>query len=512
MQNPFIVSRFLGFARGAAILTALTGTAVLFGWWLDIPALRSVFPGFVSMKANTACGLMAAGAALFLACRRSPGARTHAAARLLASFVAVLAGLNLLEYGLDVDVGIDQLLFRDEPLASPAYPGRMAPVTAFSLGLIGPALLLMDRRPLASQRLSLVVLALALLSLMGYAFEVQSLYRISPFSSIAVHTALALMLLSLGVMAARPTQGFMRIMVSDASAGIMARRLLPLTPLSLFGLGWLTFLGRRADLYDDTFALALMVMSGSAAAMVLVLRLVRRIYLVDIQHQQAQDQLAALNASLEHTVAARTRELEIVNAKLVAENTERRRAEEEVRRLSLTDELTGLWNRRGFFVLAEQELKAARRGDKRLALFYMDLDGLKQVNDTYGHETGDALLRDAARVLKATFRSCDIVSRLGGDEFAVLAANSMQGERVLRRLQSAIEQLNQGRVPSLRLSFSIGVVHGVPAQGHSLVDMLAAADAMMYEQKQTRHHGQDGGSRWPEHPRTTGEGVPGTSG
>lgn len=492
------------FVRGAAILGALVGAAVLLGWWLDIAVLKSVLPGSVSMKANTACTLVAAGAALFLSSMRSATVLPQRARRVLAALVAAIAGLNLLEYAVAVDFGIDQLLFRDDTLTSTSHPGRMAPVTALSLSLIGLALFLMDRSPLASQRLSLAALMLALLSLVGYAFGVPSLYRISTSTSIAVHTALALVLLSLGVIAARPTQGFMNVMVSDSSAGFMARRLLPLAPLLLFGLGWLTFLGERADLYDDKFGLALMVMSGMAATIVLVLRLARRIHLVDIQHRQAQQQLAALNASLEQTVAARTRELEVVNAKLMAENMERRRAEEEVRRLSLTDELTGLWNRRGFFLLAEQELKAARRADKIHALFYMDLDGLKQVNDAYGHETGDALLRDAARVLKATFRESDIVSRLGGDEFAILAANSAQSEIVLGCVQAALEQFNRGKVSSLQLSFSIGAVHCLPTEQHTLVELLAAADAMMYEQKQMRYRSQGAASGLLDSLQTTG--------
>lgn len=490
MQNPFLVSRFILFSQGAAIVAALVGAAVLLAWWLNIETLKSVLPGSVSMKANTACTLVAAGAALFLSSVRSATVLPQRAGRMLAALVAMIAGLNLLEYAVAVDFGIDQLLFRDDTLASTSHPGRMAPVTALSLSLIGLALLLMDRHPLAAQRLSLAALMLALLSLLGYAFGVPSLYRVGTYTSIAVHTALALVLLSLGAIAARPTQGFMNVMVSDSSAGFMARRLLPLAPLLLFGLGWLTFLGERADLYDGKLSQALMVMSGSAAAMFLILRLARRIHLVDIQHRQAQQQLAALNASLEQTVAARTRELEVVNAKLMAENMERQRAEEEVRRLSLTDELTGLWNRRGFFALAEQELKAARRAKKIHALFYMDLDGLKQVNDAYGHETGDALLRDAARVLRATFRESDIVSRLGGDEFAILATNSAQSEIVLRRLQTALEQFNRGRVPSLQLSLSIGAVHCLPTQQHSLVELLADADALMYQQKQMGYRSQ----------------------
>ena len=93
----------------------------------------------------------------------------------------------------------------------------------------------------------------------------------------------------------------------------------------------------------------------------------------------------------------------------------------EMEQLALTDELTGLRNRRGFLVLADQALRMARRTRARCALVFMDLDGLKRVNDTRGHAAGDTLIADAAKVLDHVFRESDVVARVGGDEFAVLA-------------------------------------------------------------------------------------------
>lgn len=485
MRNPSFVSRSLLFSRGTGLLTALLGATVLVGWWLDIAALKSAFPGTVSMKANTAATLVAAGTALLL--NAGPGGGwTRRVAKGLAVLVLLVAVLNLGQYLGAVDLGIDEWLFRDDMPLATSHPGRMAPITATGLSLIGLAMLLSGRSPRAAQRLNLVVATLALLSLVGYAFGVQALYRLSSHTSIAVHTALALLLLSLGGIAAQPAQGFMAIVVSDSSAGFMARRLLPLVPLLILGLGWLTLLGQRTGLYDQEFGLALAVLSGVAATTILVLRLARRIHRVDLQHEQAQAQLAALNARLEQTVAARTQELNIVNARLMAENLERQRAEQEVRRLSLTDELTGLWNRRGFLVLAEQALRSARRANQGSALFYMDLDGLKRVNDANGHEAGDAMLRDVALVLTTTFRASDIVSRLGGDEFVVLAANTAQGGRILDRLQQALDQLNQGRPLMRQLSLSVGQVDCAPAEDKTLTQLLAEADALMYAQKQRR--------------------------
>lgn len=187
-------------------------------------------------------------------------------------------------------------------------------------------------------------------------------------------------------------------------------------------------------------------------------------------------------SELEHRVRDRTAELEVVNRRLRSEIEERRRAEAEVLRLSLTDELTGLHNRRGFFLLAEQELEIARRNRAPAWLIFADLDRLKEANDTLGHEAGDQLLRDAANLLMTTFRHADVIARMGGDEFAVLAmTTSSSAEEIKARLQKRTAALNQGRLKGSELSFSIGVV--ACNSDESLDALLARADAAMYEHK-----------------------------
>lgn len=115
-----------------------------------------------------------------------------------------------------------------------------------------------------------------------------------------------------------------------------------------------------------------------------------------------------------------------------------------MRQLSLTDELTGLSNRRGFFVLAEQEWKVACRAKRDCVLVSLDLDGLKLVNDAFGHAEGDALLFAAAGVLKKTFRDADVIARLGGDEFAVFTRDgALDPGVVCARLQANVDAFNQ---------------------------------------------------------------------
>lgn len=159
-------------------------------------------------------------------------------------------------------------------------------------------------------------------------------------------------------------------------------------------------------------------------------------------------------AELERRVEERTAQLAEANRRLQAEVRERERMAAEVRQLSLTDELTGLHNRRGFILLAERELEAARRRRSRCLLLYADLDYLKQANDRYGHAAGDIMLIDAAQVLRSVFRSIDVLARLGGDEFVVLTSDYVSSEDVLQRLAAALKifQHSTGR----QLSISVG--------------------------------------------------------
>lgn len=168
--------------------------------------------------------------------------------------------------------------------------------------------------------------------------------------------------------------------------------------------------------------------------------------------------------------------------------TERKKDEETIRALSLIDELTGLRNRRGFMTLADAELLLARRMKRGLALFYADLDGMKTINDVYGHMEGDNALRDIADILRATFRDSDIVARLGGDEFAILALETTQHkpELIVQRLEAKIAEHNQNAGRRYSLSLSIGAVHIDAASSGSMEILMARADAEMYRIKQTR--------------------------
>lgn len=159
----------------------------------------------------------------------------------------------------------------------------------------------------------------------------------------------------------------------------------------------------------------------------------------------------------------------------------------ELRYLALTDELTCLYNRRGFFAAAAQQLKLARRNSHDSLLLFCDLDDLKKINDRYGHREGDLALVRTADALEEAFRESDILARIGGDEFVVLAleVSSESQEVILRRLEKRLKESNV-KEPRYQLSLSIGVARFDPKRPVSLGELMALADKAMYEQKRSR--------------------------
>lgn len=167
----------------------------------------------------------------------------------------------------------------------------------------------------------------------------------------------------------------------------------------------------------------------------------------------------------------------------------------ELEQLALTDELTGARNRRGFLVLAEHAWRFARRTRVPCRLLFIDLDGVKHVNDTQGHQVGDALLIDAARVLSSVFRETDVIGRIGGDEFAVfeLMDETDGPGNGSARLQAAIDDFNRNAGQPYQLSMSVGIEDLPVAAETTLEALLSRADIAMYgrkrEQVQRRRNG-----------------------
>ncbi len=173
---------------------------------------------------------------------------------------------------------------------------------------------------------------------------------------------------------------------------------------------------------------------------------------------------------------------------IIRDVTERKRLLEELRALSLVDELTGIYNRRGFFCMARQHLKIARRMNMGMFCIFVDLDGLKKINDTYGHQEGDRALAETACMLKETFRESDIIGRFGGDEFTVLVLDDGEhhADAIVDRLQEKVKLNNAHGGRPYEISLSLGITLHTAHSHETVEELLKRSDALMYEHKRTK--------------------------
>ena len=165
--------------------------------------------------------------------------------------------------------------------------------------------------------------------------------------------------------------------------------------------------------------------------------------------------------------------------------------------LSLVDELTGLYNRRGFLALGDQQIRAAARLGRSMFLLYVDIDGMKEINDRCGHDQGDLALAHAARILEGAFRQSDVIGRIGGDEFVILGFESTPGscKAAVSRMSTVLMSWNHESEHPFQLSMSVGLSRFLPNRPRSLEELMEAADGRMYEQKRRKRAARSGGRR-----------------
>ena len=220
------------------------------------------------------------------------------------------------------------------------------------------------------------------------------------------------------------------------------------------------------------------------------------------ERKRVERELQEYRTKLEDLVGLRTAELRRANEQLEKDIAVRKVTEQELalkaqelaasnavlENLSLVDDLTGLYNRKGFLALAEHRMKVALRNEEPFSVAFIDLDDLKRINDTFGHETGNRALIEVANVLKESFRQSDILGRLGGDEFAVFILHADEGETegIRRRIQQHLDTCNALPNRSYRLSFSIGIISCGTDGESNIESLLGRADALMYEQKRAK--------------------------
>jgi PAS domain S-box-containing protein len=303
------------YCEASAIAAVGVGCLVLCGWAFHIELLKSVLPGLVVMKANTALGLAFSGTSLWLLLPGESHTRRGHIARFLALLVTLIGAVTLSEYVFGLNLRIDQLLFNESTGTAATYSaGRMAPTTSTAFLAIGLALLLLDwktrrgHRP--AQVLSLWSALVAMMAICGYIYHATALYKLLQYTQIALHTAIALFLLSCAIFFARPRTSIAGDLTGEGSGSVMARRFLPAVFIIPVFLGWIRLQGQLAGLYGTELGVALYATSNVVVFAVLVWLNARKMNVEYSQRSRAEREIRELNTELEVRVAERTEALE----------------------------------------------------------------------------------------------------------------------------------------------------------------------------------------------------------
>jgi signal transduction histidine kinase/CheY-like chemotaxis protein len=281
-------------ARRLAQILSLTaaglGAIVFLGWILHLEPLKTVLPGFVSMKVNTSLGLLLLGLALYAGYLQPKRHVGRYVSTVLAGLVAAMVTVTLMEYLTGFRLGIDELIFRDEPMSPfTSNPGRMSPNTACVFLCYSISILMLRRGrdgARMAQNLTAAGLFISILALIGYLFDAQMFVTVFSLTRMALHTVAGLMVLGVAILLARPTRGWIASVLADSPGGVLARRLIgPAVGVPII-LGWLSYLGMRAGYYDCGFSCSIVVLSSMGVICALVGRSIREMNRIDRERQR----------------------------------------------------------------------------------------------------------------------------------------------------------------------------------------------------------------------------------
>lgn len=280
-------------SRLASLFAVFIGLIVLAGWAFDIASFKSVFPNLATMKANTAFAFLLSGTSLWLL--QTTSKTQQIIARILAVVVAIIGLLTLSAYLFGLNFNIDQIIFKDSGTVGVPFPGRMSPATAFNFAIIGFSLCFLmkenSRVNRKAQWVAAIAVLISLLALIGYAYGIQSLYRIPPFTSMALHTAFAFYILFIGIVFTQPTQGIMAIIFKRSIGGILARRLIPAALVIPFVIGWFRLKAEHAGYFTTEFGVALSTTFNVTIFVTLVLLVARSLDKTDMERKRMVEEL-----------------------------------------------------------------------------------------------------------------------------------------------------------------------------------------------------------------------------
>ncbi|WP_318731950.1 MULTISPECIES: sensor histidine kinase [unclassified Roseofilum] len=314
-HSKLLIANLQKVSKRSAIAVFWIGLIVIIGWFFDIGFLKSVLPGLVTMKANTAFCFLFSGISLW-AWYQDPGThKTRLTSQSSAILVFLIGFLTLIQYVSTIDFGIDQLVFKDSVDAvANASPGRMAINTALNFLLVGLALIAIvfpRKNYLSSQILALGGFLIAYLGLLGYLYGNAYFYKYgSAFSAMALHTTIAFLLSTLSIFLANPKRGLASLITMNNAGGILAQRLiLPAVLIPPF-IGWLMLLGYRDKIYTAELAICLLGIINVIVFSSLIAWNARALGKIDRKRFEAEASLKRANEELELRVQERTQKLE----------------------------------------------------------------------------------------------------------------------------------------------------------------------------------------------------------
>jgi diguanylate cyclase (GGDEF)-like protein len=465
-------SRSVAFLTGATVMVALT---VHLCWGVSAFAGWRISRFLTSMNPTLALCFEAAALVLWLV-RAGPSAGAAAlVARGLSWLIFCVGAAKLADFALGTGLCPDGLLIAPALRSSSVYPSSLSPAIALCLCVLATALLALDRprwpRLLHPQLLMTAVLCVSLAVLTGYAYNTGGFYKYLPMSAL---TAADFILLGGAVILCRSEEGFMAHIPRGSPGAKSFTLLLPACVLIPFLLGGLAVLGGEQGWYAK---------AGTGSAIAAVLTILAMSVIVFFNS-------AALNRS-DAVRRATLDELDRRNRELELEIAERKLAEQRAAYLATHDSLTGLPNRLLFLDRLENTVGRALRRRGNFALFYIDLDCFKPVNDLHGHHAGDELLRALGSRLAQVVREVDMVARLGGDEFGAIMEGPLDEASAIQMAQRLAASV--GMPYSLALAgrsepieMAVGLSIGIalfPDHASDVDGLVRAADGAMYKAK-----------------------------
>ncbi|MCL4548005.1 MAG: PAS domain S-box protein [Bacteroidetes bacterium] len=312
-------------SRTAGVFVILVSCFVILGWIFDIQFLKSVYPTFVSMKANTAVAFLLAGIALFLFSGEQNNESEKLAATLFSLLVILIGGLTFCEFVFGIDFKIDQLLFKEAAgTIGTSQPGRMAPNTALTFLVIGLSLFLLNAKSIRAFYLSLFFNATALLiswaAFLGYFYEIEEGYGIASYTKMALHTSLTFIVLSVGVIFLKSNQGLIAVLMGKEKSSISMRRLF-LAAIFLPALfGWFRWRGESEGIYSTSLGMIIMVIGTTLIMSITILWIASNLNRFEIERAKTEVQLKKLSLAVEQSpdyvvITDRQGNIEYVNAK-----------------------------------------------------------------------------------------------------------------------------------------------------------------------------------------------------